>query len=105
MAKGGKRTGAGRKADPAKDLELGAKTAQKLLDNLGSGDEKGHLKQLKKIYEECHDARIRTHIIFRMREWAYGKPVQELRVANSPGKKFDVNITSAKDKLLAALSS
>lgn len=110
---GGKRDGAGRKGDPLKDLELGAKTAQALLDRLGSrrrGPDKGHIKQLQKLYDECHDARIKTYIIFRMREWAYGKAVQTLKVANPTGKNgqpipFEVDVISARAKLAADLLS
>lgn len=72
--RGGKRANAGRKGDPAKDLKLGAKTAQKFLNDIK------HEAELKEIFTKCGDARLKTYIIMRMREWAYGKPKQEVEV-------------------------
>jgi hypothetical protein len=97
MAKGGKRPGAGRKKDPAKDVRLGALTALKFLKEIDDH------KALKTIFNECRDARLQVHIIMKMREWAHDKPAQPLRLANEPGKKFEVDVTSARDKLVAAL--
>jgi hypothetical protein len=101
MGKGGKRPGAGRKKDLTKDIKLGAATALKFLKELD------HLKALAKIYKQCHDPRLQVHIIMRMREWAYDKAAQPLRVGNQPGEKFqtEVDVTSARDKLVAALLS
>lgn len=97
MAKGGKRIGAGRKPDPAKDVRLGAATALKFLKEIDDQ------KALKKIFDTCKDYRLQVHIIMKMREWAHDKPAQPLRLANEPGKKFEVDVTSARDKLTAAL--
>jgi hypothetical protein len=104
MAKGGKRPGAGRKPDPTKDIRLGAITALKILRELE------HEKALVKIFKTCYDPRLKVHIIMRLREWAYDKPAQPLRVGNEAGKNgkpipFNVNVDSARDKLIAALLS
>jgi hypothetical protein len=100
MGKGGKRAGAGRKADPTRDIKLGAATALKILKELD------HEKALITIYKKCFDPRLQVHIIMRLREWAYDKAAQPLRIANAPGKKFEVevDVTSARDKLIAALT-
>lgn len=68
---GGKRTGAGRRRNPAKDLAAtGTSTADRILRELE------HEKEILELYNGSTDARLKTHIIFRLREWAYGKPVQ-----------------------------
>jgi len=99
MSKGGKRPGAGRKKDPVKDIRLGAQTALKVLKELDSE------KELVRIFQKCNDPRLQVHVIMKLREWAYDKPAQPLRVANEPGEKFKVDVTSARDKLAAALLS
>jgi hypothetical protein len=68
--RGGKRAGAGRRKDVSRDLVTGAKTALRMLNDLD------HEKELKKLYATCFDSRLQAHIIFRLREWAFGKPVQ-----------------------------
>jgi hypothetical protein len=99
MAKGGARPGSGRKKNPAKELApLGEQSAAKVLKELE------HEKALVGIYRHSIDDRLKVHIIMKLREWAYGKPVQELRVANKPGEKLNVNVTSEREKLIAALS-
>jgi hypothetical protein len=69
-AHGGYREGSGRKPDPLKNMHLGAISALKILRELN------HEKELIKLYKECGDARLKVHIIFRLREWGFGKPVQ-----------------------------
>jgi hypothetical protein len=83
MAHGGKRPGAGRKSNPLKDLRIGAVTAEKILRELG------HEKEIVKLYRECGDPRLKTHILFRLREWAYGKATQPLEHAGG-NKPVDV---------------
>ena len=118
MAKGGARTGAGRKKNPAKDLApVGERTAVQFLDSLGkepapkwnvdTAHKKGHVEEMRRLY---YDARRSGHywvaasIIFKNREWAYGKAIQKIQLANQPGKKFEVDVTSsARDKLAALL--
>lgn len=97
--KGGSRKGAGRKPNPVKDIKLGEQTALKILRELK------HEKALVTIFNTCWDPRLKVHIIMKLREWAYDKPAQPLRVGNEPGKKFqtEVDVTSARDKLVAAL--
>jgi hypothetical protein len=73
--RGGKRPGAGRKANPLKELRTGALTAEKILRELG------HEKEIIKLYGECGDPRLKVHILFRLREWAYGKATQPLEHA------------------------
>jgi len=98
-SRGGARKGAGRPRNPVKDLApLGEETAALILRRLK------HEKELIEIFYTCGDPRLQVHIIMKLREWAYGKPVQEVRLANQPGKKFEVNVTSARDKLIAALA-
>jgi hypothetical protein len=100
---GGKRTGAGRRKDPLKDIQLGAKTALKFLKDID------HLNALSKIFRKCCDPRLQVHIIMKMREWGYDKAAQPLRIANPTGSDgkpvpFEVDITSARDKLTAKLT-
>lgn len=68
--RGGARQGAGRKANPLKTLHAGAETAERILQQLG------HEKEIAEIYKECGDWRLKAHILFRLREWAYGRPPQ-----------------------------
>lgn len=69
--RGGKREGAGRKPDHSKDLlQTGAETALKILEELQ------HEQAIVRLYKTCGDTRLKAHIIFRLREWAYGKPMQ-----------------------------
>lgn len=99
MARGGKRSGAGRKRNPAKYLApLGEASSVRILQKLD------HEKALVEIYDGCNDPRLQVHIIMKLREWAFDKPVQRLQVANKPGEKFDVNVTSEREKLIAMLT-
>lgn len=83
MAKrGGPRANAGRKKNPAKELApTGESTAARILGELK------HEKEIKDLYFSCGDARLKTHIIFKLREWAYGKPSQPTEETH----KFDEN--------------
>jgi len=120
MAKGGARAGAGRKKNPAKELApVGEQTAQEFLDSLGKhppsakiflADEPhkgGHVEEMRRLYYEAKRTGhywVAVSVIMKNREWAYGKPVQTLQVANKPGEKLNVNVTSEREKLIAALS-
>lgn len=97
---GGKRKGAGRRKDPLKDVRLGATTALKILKDLD------HEQALVSIYKKCYDPRLQVHIIMKLREWAYDKAAQPFRLGNEVGKKLqvEVDVTSARDKLIAALT-
>ena len=93
MGHGGKRPGAGRKPDPLKGLRIGATTAEKILRELG------HEKEIVKLYRECGDPRLKVQILFRLREWAYGRPTQPLE--HSGGEKpvdiaHDIGTDAAK---------
>jgi hypothetical protein len=83
--RGGYRPGAGRKPDPLKNAQLGAATALKILAELK------HEKELVTLYRTCGDARLKAHIIFRLREWGYGKPIQmeEINANLNGGLKLD----------------
>lgn len=85
--RGGKRAGAGRKPDHSKDLlQTGAATAQRILDELK------HEEALKKLYRTCGDTRLKAHIIFRLREWAYGKPIQFLQQQHEFDPKSELKV-------------
>lgn len=121
--RGGDGRGQGRKRNPAKTLApVGEATAVEFLDSLGRGPRngykkgaveelvhnKGHVEEMRRLYYEAKAARqhwTAASIIFKNREWAFGKGVQRVEVGNKPGEKFDVNVTSARDKLTAALLS
>ena len=91
--RGGKRPGAGRKRDPLKDIHIAASTARKALARIDAEN------KIVEIFETCGDARLKTHIIFRLRESAYGKPVQAIEGGEKPiqhehkiGNLEDVNL-------------
>lgn len=44
-----------------------------------------------------------ARILDYLEDRAYGKPVQEVRLANPPEKKFEVDVTSAREKLMGLL--
>jgi|SRR5581483_2348226 len=100
MARGGKRSGAGRKPSPLKGVRVSASFAARLLRDLD------HEAQIKQLYAECGDARLRLHILFRLMEWEHGKPVQQVRLANPEGEKFqvEVDLVSPIDRLKAMLA-
>lgn len=72
--KGGARPGAGRKRDVTKDLKAGAASALKILKELK------HEQAIVDLYKVCGDARLRALIIFRLRDMAFGKPIQAVDV-------------------------
>ena len=83
---GGYREGSGRKRDPLKDIQLGAASALKILRELD------HEKELVNLYRKCGDARLKVHIIFRLREWGYGKPVQMVEGEFNPDPKRPMHV-------------
>lgn len=119
--RGGKGRGQGRKRNPAKALApVGEETAVEFLDSLGRGPRngykkgaleelvhnQGHVEEMRRLYYEARAARqhwTAAAIIFKNREWAYGKAVQRFEVGNKPGEKLQVDVSSARDKLIAAL--
>lgn len=68
--RGGAGRGQGRKANPLKVLRTGALTAAKILDELK------HEEEIKTLYKDCGDYRLKVFILFKLREWAFGKPMQ-----------------------------
>ena len=109
MPKGGKRPGAGRKAKP-KLAFIPKSEANNVLDKLGH-DYKGkrlpHEDDLWLGLILQPDLRLRLDTLKYLTDRAKGKPVQQIRMANPEGEKFkvEIDVTSARDKLLAALVS
>lgn len=86
--RGGRRPGAGRKPNPLKDIKTGAATAARILAELK------HEKAIIDLYNGCQDYRLKTHILFRLREDAYGRPrqVQEDKIIFDPNAPLTVEI-------------
>ena len=119
--RGGPGRGQGRKKNIAKDLApVGEETALKFLDSLGRGPAKGyrkgaietlvhnqgHVEEMRRLYYLAKAAGqywSAYAIIHRNREWAFGKAVQRVELGSKPGKPLEVDVTSSRDKLLAAL--
>jgi hypothetical protein len=92
--RGGRREGSGRKVDPLKNAQLGAATALKILAELK------HEKELVTLYRTCGDARLKAHIIFRLREWGYGKPIQMEEIKQDVNAHLHVNASERLTRLL-----
>ena len=86
--RGGRREGAGRKANPAKDLRIAQATAQRLLAELG------YEKELLELYRKCGDARLKLQILFRLDERAWGtlRAREKLNQEQAEPVKFLVKI-------------
>ena len=120
---GGAGRGQGRKRNPAKALApVGEDTAFEFLNSLGRGPKagykkgaveelvhnQGHVEEMRRLYYEAKCAGqvwTAAAIIFKNREWAFGKPVQVLKLGNDQDKPLKVDVTSARDKLAAKLLS
>jgi hypothetical protein len=89
---GGAGRGQGRKRDPLKDLQAGAATALKILDQIKAEEE------IVEIYRNCGDYRLKVHIIFRLREWGYGKPRETVE------ENVNVTLPARRDRAKAALA-
>jgi hypothetical protein len=117
MARGGKREGAGRKklervtnADVATRVLAKAKAEQLWLSmialerkRLGIGEDGKIDKDAAKWNTSIQPL---TSLLHYLEDRAYGRTVQQIRVANPEGEKFqvEVDVTSARAKLLAALA-
>jgi hypothetical protein len=110
-AKGGKRPGAGRKKIKAECLVEGNKDfAMRVLVRIG----KPGWRDYSDITKVKSDEDLALHFIAagyhsydqfnKLLDRKYGKPVQQIRVGNPEGEKFNVNVESARDKLIAALA-
>jgi hypothetical protein len=91
---GGYREGAGRKKDPLKDIRLGAATALKILRELK------HEEALVELYKTCGNASLKASIIFHLREWAYGRPVQMAEIKADVNEHLYVNASERLTRLL-----
>lgn len=118
---GGGGRGQGRKKNTAKTLApVGEETALEFLDSLGRGPTKGfkkgsvedlvhnqgHVEEMRRLYYAAKaTGQVWTafSIIFRNREWAFGKAVQKVEVGNKGDKPFELDVTSSLDKLAAKL--
>lgn len=106
MPKGGARPGAGRKKKPA----IVAPKLTKTLASKLHADETTELrwKLLRNVGGNQPDIgalRLRFDVERYLWDRAEGRPVQQVRLANPEGEKFqlEVDVTSARDKLVAAL--
>jgi hypothetical protein len=113
MPKGGKRPGAGRKRKPKP--KLAGLTRSVAADVLHAIDEKGYWLDLLSTDRhrkdgEAHvirliDSRLQFDVLKYLTDRRDGRPVQQVRIANPEGEKFklEVDVTSARDKLIGAL--
>lgn len=67
MPRGGARPNSGPKPNPAKQLRIGQAAAQKLWREIG------YAKEVKRLYEQCNDTRLKLQILFRIDEKAFPK--------------------------------
>lgn len=91
MPRGGKRTGAGRKAKPKLDLDSKG-YAQGLLDALNrpaKPDDPYHIQEWRKLTENT-DSRIRLDSRTRVEDRALGKPIHTVNHLHD--KPIDVNV-------------
>lgn len=114
MSHGGKRTGAGRRKGESAKLSAALLTkgdngklfAERVLARLETAPD---LKKIKTAEDYAlsllfsRDIQTQSHNFNRLLDRKYGKPKQALTVANPPGEKFEVSMTSSKDKLWAKL--
>lgn len=109
--KGGARPGAGRKKIKPEAIADGDKNfATRVLARIG----KPGWQDYADIRKVKSDEDLAMHFLAtsasydqfnKLLDRKYGKPVQQIRVGNSaPGEKFNVNVESARDKLIAALA-
>ena len=112
MPKGGKRPGAGRKPKP----KLAAVKRSVAAEVLQSIDEKRYWLDLLGIEPprkdgetrviRLIDSRLQFDVLKYLTDRRDGRPVQQVRLANPEGEKFQLEIadvTTARDKLIAAL--
>jgi hypothetical protein len=106
-ARGG---GKKKKTQPPEQIDArsteGQKRAAAIIDALNKPVSEGDPYEIQK-FRRIDDAGVRDSL--DLRKWLYdkatGRPMQEIRLANRPTEKFEVDITSARDKLMAALCS
>lgn len=104
MARGGKRRGAGRKKKPVLPA---VKTLGPLSKGLAAklhGDESTERRWRE--LRETGDHWFRLAVEKYLWDRAEGRPVQQVRMANPEGDKFqvEVDLVSARERLMAALS-
>jgi hypothetical protein len=90
--RGGPGRGQGRKPNPLKDLQAGTATALKLLTELKAE------KEIVELYRNCGDARLKIYILFRLREWAYGKARETIE------ENVNLTLPDRRDRAKAALA-
>ena len=106
MAKGGKRTGAGRKKKPAIVAPKLTKTlAQELVADKSTELRWKFLRNVGGNQPDIGNLRLRFDVEKYLWDRAEGRPVQQVRLANPEGEKFqlEIDVTSARDKLIAQL--
>lgn len=98
MPRGGRRPGSGPKKKPvlAQAPSLKKDLAQQLLSEPETA-------QRWKAFRDLGDHWFRLAVEKYIWDRAEGRPIQQVRLANPPGEKFEVNVTSARDKLVAKL--
>ena len=109
MPRGGKRAGAGRKGRPK--LTFATKLeAKSVLDKLGKdyrGKRLPSEDQLWLALLAVPDLRLRFDVLKYLTDRRDGKPIQQIRMGNAEGEKLkvEVDVTSARDKLIGKLVS
>jgi hypothetical protein len=84
--RGGAGRGQGRKRNPLKELRVGALIADKILRELK------YEAEIIRIFRECGDNPLKVHILFKLHEWAFGKPTQP--IDHGGGGPIKVEITT-----------
>jgi hypothetical protein len=108
--RGGAGRGGGKKKKEQPPVRIDARSSEgqqraaaiiDALNQRASKEDSYEIQQFRRI----DDAGVRESL--DLRKWLYdkrdGKAMQEIRIANPPKEKFAVDITSARDKLAAAL--
>lgn len=111
MARGGKRTGAGRKRIKPDMPQADRTLASRCLDFAEDAKPKNPREKRWHEFLWHRDAKGNlTAMAFEAAKYLtdreLGRPVQQVRMANPEGEKFqvEVDLVSARDRLLAALS-
>lgn len=117
MPRGGKRTGAGRrKGEAAKLLEaLSTVVPEKGDDGKLFADRVlARINDVPKKIENAEDYALsllfaldiqtRSYNFNRLLDRKFGKPIQQVKIGNPKGEKFEVDVSSARDKLIGALT-
>jgi hypothetical protein len=114
MPRGGKRTGAGRRKGESAPLSAALLTkgdngkafADRVLARLKTAPD---LKKINTAEDYAlsllfsRDIQTRSFNFNRLLDRKFGKSVQAVAISNADGEKFEVNMTSSRDKLWAKL--